>query len=312
MWCPPSARSSSVFRRFRSCGTCSRAGATASPSPSTTRGVTATRWSGPPAARRRGTTSPSCPGSVRCDRRSSCTPRIWSSGYALKPTCAVPAARHIKMMRWRPRFRSKRGRHEGSGQVGHDRGSDALLPHAAASIGDAHMNRIMHVLIGDLPTAGDVAIKTAAVFLTAAILFRFTERRTLAEFAPFDWIAAVAAGAIVGRAATASDTSWLGATTALLCLLAAHAVLARLRLIPALCRFIAPPLMVLISDGEVNRRNVRRCGLTTADLEAVLREHGHRNADRIHLAILEAKGAISVLAADMAVEPREGAEIREI
>jgi uncharacterized membrane protein YcaP (DUF421 family) len=44
----------------------------------------------------------------------------------------------------------------------------------------------------------------------------------------------------------------------------------------------------------------------------VLREHGHRNAERIHLAILEAKGAISVLGADMAVKPREGAEIREI
>ena len=100
------------------------------------------------------------------------------------------------------------------------------------------MNRIVHVLIGDFPTAGDVAIKTAALFLTAAILFRFNERRTLAEFAPFDWIAAVAAGAIVGRAATATDTSWLQATTALLCLLAVHAVLARLRLIPAFCRFI--------------------------------------------------------------------------
>jgi uncharacterized membrane protein YcaP (DUF421 family) len=121
------------------------------------------------------------------------------------------------------------------------------------------VNWIVHVLIGDLTSVGDVAIKTWAIFLTAAILFRFTERRTLAEFAPFDWIAAVAAGAIVGRAATATDTAWLQATTALLCLLAAHAVLARLRLIPALCRFIDPPLMVLISDGEVNRRNLRRC-----------------------------------------------------
>src|SRR6201997_811818 len=162
---------------------------------------------------------------------------------------------------------------------------------------EAPVDRIFHALIGDAPGAVDAAIKASTLFLTAAVLFRFTERRTLAEFAPFDWIAAVAAGAIVGRAATATDTAWLAATTALLCLLAAHAVLARLRLIPALRRFIDPPLMVLISDGEVNRRNLRRCGLTAADLEAVLREHGHPNADRIHLAILESKGAISVLGA---------------
>jgi hypothetical protein len=111
------------------------------------------------------------------------------------------------------------------------------------------VNRIVHVLIGDLPTVGDVAIKTAALILTAAILFRFTERRTLAEFAPFDWIAAVAAGAIVGRAATATDTGWLQATTALLCLLAAHAVLARLRLIPRLVPVHRPAV-----DGADERR----------------------------------------------------------
>lgn len=164
------------------------------------------------------------------------------------------------------------------------------------------MNRVAHVLIGDLPTVADVAIKTSALFFTAAILFRFTERRTLAEFAPFDWIAAVAAGAIVGRAATATDTAWLQATVALLCLLAAHAVLARLRQIPVLCRFIDPPLMVLISDGQVDRRNLRRSGLTAADLDAVLREHGHADAKRIHLAILETKGAISILGDDVAVK----------
>lgn len=157
------------------------------------------------------------------------------------------------------------------------------------------MNRILHVLVGDIAGVGDVAIKTSALFLTAAILFRFTARRTLAEFAPFDWVAAVAAGAIVGRAATATDTAWLQATTALLCVLAAHALLARLRYFPALCRIIDPPLMILISEGEVNLRNLRRCGLTTADLEAVLREHGHSSADAVRLAILETKGAISIL-----------------
>jgi hypothetical protein len=46
-----------------------------------------------------------------------------------------------------------------------------------------------------------------------------------------------------------------------------------------LCRFIDPPVMVLISDGEVNQGNLRRRGLTAADLEAVLREHGHHNTD---------------------------------
>ena len=35
--------------------------------------------------------------------------------------------------------------------------------------------------------------------------------------------------------------------------------------------------------------------LTGADLQAVLRQHGHQSPDSVHLAIFEAKGAISVL-----------------
>jgi uncharacterized membrane protein YcaP (DUF421 family) len=157
------------------------------------------------------------------------------------------------------------------------------------------VDRMLHVLIGDVASVRDAAVKTTALFLTAALLFRFTQRRTLAEFAPFDWIAAVATGSIVGRAATASDTSWLAATTALLCLLISHTLLARLRFVPRLRRLIDPPITVLIRDGVVHRRNLRRCGLTHADLQAVLRQHGLERPEGVHLAIFESKGAISVL-----------------
>lgn len=156
----------------------------------------------------------------------------------------------------------------------------------------------MHALIGDLSTVPGVAVKTMTLFLTAAAVFRFTERRTLAQFAPFDWIAAVAAGAIVGRAATATDASWLSAATALVCLLLTHAVLARLRFVPRIRRFIDPPPRVLIRGGKVDHRNLRRCGLTDVDLQAALRQHGLRSPDTVGLAVFEAKGAISVLVAD--------------
>lgn len=157
------------------------------------------------------------------------------------------------------------------------------------------MNHIFHVLIGDLTRTGGVALKTSALYLTAVFLFRLTQRR-LADFAPIDWIAAVAAGAIVGRSATASDTSWLTATTALICVLVIHWALARLRFVPGIRRLIDPPMRILIRDGHVNRRQLRQCGLTSADLAAVLRLNGHQSPDHIHLAIFETRGAISVLA----------------
>ena len=163
------------------------------------------------------------------------------------------------------------------------------------------MADIVHLLIGDGHSVTDAAVKTSALFLTATVVFRLTARRPMAEFAPFDWIAAVATGAIVGRSATATDTSWLAATAALISLLLTHSALARLRFLPAVRKLIDPPLHVLIRDGSVDRRNLRRCGLTTADLQSALRQHGQCNADNVHLAVFEAKGAISIVPATAAV-----------
>jgi uncharacterized membrane protein YcaP (DUF421 family) len=165
---------------------------------------------------------------------------------------------------------------------------------AAQYLARKRVDRVAHALFDSREVIG-TAVKTSALFLTAAVALRFTERRTLAEFAPFDWVAAVAAGAIVGRSATATDTSWLTATAGLICLLLTHAVVARLRFVPVIRKFIDPPLQVLIRDGRIDLRNLRRCGLTIADLDAVLRQHGLLNADQVRLAVFEAKGAISVL-----------------
>ncbi|GLW08146.1 hypothetical protein Misp01_32760 [Microtetraspora sp. NBRC 13810] len=158
-------------------------------------------------------------------------------------------------------------------------------------------------LIGDWHRAAHAAVKAVALFLTAAVAFRLAERRTMGEFAPFDWVAAVAVGAIVGRTATATDASWLTGSAALLSLLAAHAAITRLRFTPFLGRLVDPPLRVLIRDGRVDLRNLRYCGLTEADLAAVLRRHGHHGPAGIHLAIFESRGVISVLPRPQAEPP---------
>jgi uncharacterized membrane protein YcaP (DUF421 family) len=143
--------------------------------------------------------------------------------------------------------------------------------------------------------AAYAALKAVALFLTAAAAFRLTERRTIAEFTPFDWVTAVAVGAIVGRTATASGTSWVTGTAALIALILAHAAVARLRFFTWFRRLVDPPVRLLIRDGEVEEGNLRRCRLTHADLDASLRQHGYDSAKDVHLALFEAKGAISVL-----------------
>ncbi len=106
-------------------------------------------------------------------------------------------------------------------------------------------------LIGDWHRAFYAAVKALALFLTAAAAFRLTERRTMAEFAPFDWVAAVAVSALVGRTATATDASWLTGAAALVALLATHSAVTRLRFVPPVGRLVDPPLRILIRDGHV-------------------------------------------------------------
>lgn len=138
--------------------------------------------------------------------------------------------------------------------------------------------------------------KSLALFLTAAVAFRFAQRRTIAEFTPFDWVTAVAVGAIVGRVATAADTSWLTGATALVTLLVAHGVVARLRFVGWIRKLVDPPVRVLIRDGTVNRPNLKRAGITDSDLEAILRQHGFHGPTQVQLALYEAKGTVSVFA----------------
>jgi uncharacterized membrane protein YcaP (DUF421 family) len=157
------------------------------------------------------------------------------------------------------------------------------------------MSGFQHALEGNWHLAGFAALKALALFLTTAAAFRFTQRRTLAEFTLFDWVTAVAVGAIIGRTATAPDTPWLAGTSALLALIAAHAIVMRLRFRPGLRRLLDPPLRVLIHDGEIDDRNLRRSGLTRDDLDAVLRQHGHLTPAGIGLALFEPKGSVSVL-----------------
>ena len=80
-------------RRCRSSGTSSGPGGTARSPPRTTRGATATRWSGRPVHRRRGTTSPRCRGSGPSGRRSNCTTRTWSTGCGPRRTRTAAGSR---------------------------------------------------------------------------------------------------------------------------------------------------------------------------------------------------------------------------
>jgi uncharacterized membrane protein YcaP (DUF421 family) len=120
------------------------------------------------------------------------------------------------------------------------------------------------VLRDVLGTSGDivaVVVKAVLLYATAVVGFRVAARRTLAEMNAFDFVAAVAVGAIVGRVPNADGTGYLEGMATLVAVLASHGVLTRLRRVPAVAALTDHAPRLLVVRGEVQERQLRRRGL---------------------------------------------------
>lgn len=153
----------------------------------------------------------------------------------------------------------------------------------------------MNQLIGGVPLLGWVAAKALLLYLTALFGFRLGERRTLAEMSAFDFVAAVAVGAIIGRVPNASTTSYIAGAVTLITVLLAHRIVSKLRQFPSAALLFDHPPRVLVSGGRVLDSQLRRSGLTKDDLYGLLREHGVLELNDVHLVVFEQRGKISII-----------------
>src|SRR5580700_4944660 len=161
----------------------------------------------------------------------------------------------------------------------------------------------MTELIGDASGLGWVAVKAVLLFAVAVIGLRLGERRTLAQLSAFDFAVAVAIGAIIGRGATASETSFATSATALITLLVTHRVVAIGRRHSRVARLIDHPPRILVARGELQGKELARAGLTAADVYALLREHGVGDLGQVGYLLYETRGAVTVISAGREPSP---------
>lgn len=64
---------------------------------------------------------------------------------------------------------------------------------------------------------------------------------------------------------------------------------------PRLRRILQPPVLRLVADGRILKRNLRREFLTEEELQAKVREHGVDDLAQIHEAFMESDGTITVI-----------------
>jgi uncharacterized membrane protein YcaP (DUF421 family) len=140
----------------------------------------------------------------------------------------------------------------------------------------------------------DLVFRTAFVFFLIFAVTRAVGRRELSSLEPFDMILLVVIGDLVQQGVTQSDYSLTGATTVI-------ATLALLTVFTAWLSFrvrrLRPLLegdpIVIVADGRVLQRNLRRQRMTVDEVEAEARQQQIFSLDDVRFAVLETNGKIS-------------------
>ena len=147
-----------------------------------------------------------------------------------------------------------------------------------------------------------IAGKAVLLYATAIVGLRLGKGRILAELSPFDFVAAVAIGAIVGIIPSASDADYLAGAVTLIAVLFAHALVSHLRHYSSVARLVDQSPRILVANGKILQDGLRQSGLSRADVESLLRQHGVHKVGEVEYLIFEDGGKVSVVA-DVARAP---------
>lgn len=140
----------------------------------------------------------------------------------------------------------------------------------------------------------EIVLRAVVVFVFLWVLTRAVGRTTLGELSTFELLLYVTMGDLVQQAVTQQDFSVTGGLLAVgtFAVLTVGLSYAQWRF-PALRRVVTGHPELVVRDGELQRRVMRRQRLAEADLHAAAREQGIRSIDDVELAVLEANGRIS-------------------
>jgi uncharacterized membrane protein YcaP (DUF421 family) len=142
----------------------------------------------------------------------------------------------------------------------------------------------------------DIVIRAAVAFLIILLLTRIVGRRELNTLEPFDLILLVTIGDLVQQGVTQNDFSVTGLTLAV----GTIAVLTVLfSYLPWRFQVLRPVLegqpVILVEDGNVIEKNLRRHRLTKEELAAEARSQQIDSLDKVRWAVLETSGKISFI-----------------
>jgi uncharacterized membrane protein YcaP (DUF421 family) len=142
----------------------------------------------------------------------------------------------------------------------------------------------------------DIVIRASLAYVFILLVTRAVGRRELSGLAPFDLILLVVLGDLIQQGVTQSDYSVVGLLLAggTIAVWQAGLSLVNYRWKPARLLLEGEPV-VIVQDGEVIERNMRRERLTLGEVEEEARLNSIASLKDVRWALLETNGKISFI-----------------
>jgi uncharacterized membrane protein YcaP (DUF421 family) len=148
----------------------------------------------------------------------------------------------------------------------------------------------------ELPHWWDFIIRASVVYFFLLVLLRLTGKRQVGQLAPFDLVLLLVLSNAVQNSMNGGDNSITGG-------LILAATLVGLNWLVgwasyqnhALEALIEGRPVILIHDGKVDHRAMKKCQMTKHELEASLRAEGCAGPEEVRFAVLENNGHITVI-----------------
>jgi uncharacterized membrane protein YcaP (DUF421 family) len=148
-------------------------------------------------------------------------------------------------------------------------------------------------------SVGEKVIRSVLIYLFLLIAFRLFGKRELGQASTLDLAVLVLVANAVQNGIIGNDVSVTGAVIGAVVLFGMNALFARASFrIPWLSWLLEGDPRTLISDGQVDRRALRREQISLPELRSIARRQGFADLGEVHTAILETNGVVSMFRED--------------
>lgn len=142
----------------------------------------------------------------------------------------------------------------------------------------------------------DIVLRAVVVFFFLLVLTRVIGRRELSSLQPFDLILLIVLGDAVQQSLTQDDYSLTGAGLAVGTIALLQVLVSWISWrFPRTRGVIEGTPIIVVEDGEVIERNIRRERVDVADIAEEARQQGIADLAEVRWAVLETTGKISFI-----------------